>query len=461
LTCYHPTYEHEDLNMRNIYTALHHDKNYNESTVKNLFSDLLKILKKYLICEVSLKNDQQSSINLLEGLSKRNISPLYDMTLKQMEFDINNGKIDTWYYYYCYRLQAIKYNYLATYGSISNINKQDEELKTLKQVAVNLVNYFTMDLTSIYLNSLFYENTSQHLNTTEMISDLTKHMRIHSLHDILSKYKVESDILKLYSSLYDAYQHLGDEQKYYDYKGIVEKHINQLSRDEKTFHYSKMIGYCIINLHDDKLRDTFTDELFNLYENILEKEYYKDRNTDYLPTDLYREIIINGISLKKLGWVKEFISSHTLRLHPKVRENMYFLAQAHYYFAINDSSMTLDYINRIDHTHFIYKYDVYNMKLKVFFDNNEFEGSLDLIETYRKCLLDDKILSEDRKSRYKKFLYYLQKIINYKSSNKKIDISYTNCKLLKETEMYSKEWLIDKYAIFTTKEKQVGKVYPY
>jgi hypothetical protein len=188
----------------------------------------------------------------------------------------------------------------------------------------------------------------------------------------------------------------------------------------------------------------FNQELFDFYNYILKKEYFKDFKSEYLSYKLFRDILLLALRLKKYDWVQNFVRSYNIKLHPNCRKNMLNYGFAFYYHAKGDFTNSLNYLNKINFDYFIYKYDVRKLKLKIFYELNYLEECLYLIHSSREFLRKDVLLPQERKNSIKLFFYYTEKLIFYKMEKPGYDIGFIKEKILLEKNISNKDWLLEK-----------------
>jgi hypothetical protein len=148
--------------------------------------------------------------------------------------------------------------------------------------------------------------------------------------------------------------------------------------------------------------------------------------------------------INRLDLMKILIDKYTEKIEPAERNNMYNFANAFYYYELKDFTRSLKFINKIRMDYFIYKYDVKNLLLKVYFELGFFEEALSLIHSYRELLRKDTFLTDSRKIINKNFIKYVRRIIVLKIDNKIKDIEFVKEDLKSFDKISSKQWLLDK-----------------
>jgi hypothetical protein len=225
-----------------------------------------------------------------------------------------------------------------------------------------------------------------------------------------------------------------------------------MSKDELSFHYFCLISYLILkgNSEPDNLEISF--QLFEIYKEVLEKEYYIDNKIQYLPNSLFRAVLFLAIKLKQIEWIKNFVDEYSNRAHPRSKDNMFNYGHSYYYFLIGEHFLSLDCINKINFDYFQYKYDLKILKLKIFYELDYLEETLQNIHTYREFLRVDKLLDINTKTLHKNFLCFLEKLVFFKSTNEANDLDFIQHQLQNSDKVLYKDWLICKFNLINSQK---------
>ena len=453
---FHPDFSEEKLDKEELYRKIYPGKSYSDSTMRDLFSELLKISQQFLVLE-SLQSNELDTYNYLhKELRQRNLNSLLERSLQKCGEILDNTKgVDSEYFLLKYRFDTDSINYHLTNNKITNIKTVRKHIDEIKQSELNMLVHVIMEVVSDYMSliiSTLKFNISGIAETTDKILD---DFHIAELYNLLRGKIKYNFILEIYMALLKTFKNFDSANEYKDYKKLVNKHIVRLSHDEISFHYSNLINYCIMSMNKKDSKHDYAGELFKLYRAHIKKEYYRNNKTEHLPYELYRAILLHAVSLKKTNWLYDFIAGNTKKLNPKYRVNMSNYANAHYFFEVNDYDKSLGYLNKLELTYFIFKYDVYILKLKIYLERENMESALNLVHSFRGYLKNDEMLPDNRKLMYTNFLYYLEKLILFREG-KKIDIHFHRNKLQKLQNISSKDWLNNKFDQFLNKQKMVG-----
>ena len=327
---YYPSFRNEELENKKLYKTLYGSNKCNNSTLTNLFFHLMTSLEKYLVIKNIFRKDADYRFSLVEELTLRGFNNLTPVTLKKLDQHLKSRKTDSTYFYDLFQFNTWQFNYFASSSLISNAKQLIQETEALRDMTVNLVKYFILNITNAFLNNSFYDDNAVTNDMKLMFKDLILFFNIKELMRILSKKNDGYFILEIYSALVDTFLNKDDEKYYYLYRDLVSKYAGKLSVDEIAFHFSTLIGYSTLRKNQN---NKFGDELIELYKTMLVKKYYIDNKTAYLLPERYREILLTALDMKQFVWVNSFIEKYSKRLPPGDVENMYNLGKGYYYFS--------------------------------------------------------------------------------------------------------------------------------
>jgi len=445
LISFHPDFKSKLLTKENLCLKAGKDTGYNKSTIDNILADLSYHAENYLMYINFQKKEVKSKDFLLDELFKRNLSKLIEINIKKVKHLLKKTNIDADYYLSTYKILTDELNH-------THINKA--------RSGNSIIEYYTGKLTDrgIYLTCLFvtemlreFDDLSAIGKTFAMKKDSNFIFGIFNEIDFekILKYLISKSekeelliVFNIYLNLYLAFSRFEDQKYYHSYKKLLLENLNIFSSDEKRFHLGKLIRYCKNKSSDVNLSHKYNNELLKLYGYVLSNEYYISSITKYLPVELFRIILHLGLKLKKFNWTMEFIRVFVKKLHPERIDNMLHFSLAEFYFSKRSFSNVLKHINNIELNHFMLKVDLRNLMLMTYYELNEFESALSLVDSYKHFLKYDKTLSKSEKKRTEDFIIILQKMILYKTDPDYRD--KVNFEIEISEELHSNNWIEEK-----------------
>lgn len=368
---------------------------------------------------------------LLKSYTDKNQIILFEKNIKKISDQLESNGKDSVYYYNKSLLDANILNF-------NIINRSGKGKKTIVRNAavrnsylVNIFIFFVTELINTYLKITITGSKFKINKKPDIPVSIIKEIDLKHISSSLKKKDHDSFILELYSDLFNAFQKLGSEGDFKKYKASFFKYQNYLSEDEISYHYSMLISYCILS--NSLSENSYDNELLKIYESFLNGKYFYDRKTKNIDEDLYRNILLLALRLKKFHWVYRFINDFSIYLHSDKKENMLKLSYTEYYYFTgsfkNSKKLlckSLNYLNEIKEESFILKYDIKSLYLMLHYDLNNYETVIIHLNNYRKFLIRNELITKERKEKINIFLNALEKLVYFKEGDLKVNISALN-----------------------------------
>ena len=104
---------------------------------------------------------------------------------------------------------------------------------------------------------------------------------------------------------------------------------------------------------------------------------------------------------------------------------------------------SLSNLSKIIFDHFHFKLDYKNMMLITYFEMEQYESALSLIDSYNHFLAKDSTLSISVRKRQKRFINLINNLIQFKTSAKKTSSYYFDRTV--DSDLPFADWIRDKY----------------
>ena len=364
-----------------------------------------------------------------------------------MEKLLEKQDIDGNSYFFKFRLETEKFNYNLTNRRISSPLEIDEDMMILKKRGEHIINFFIM----AHLKQTDFLNKFSSLYNYDIDEYLTidfnkKTDLINVLIHLMQRNDEYSNVYEIYYYLIKAFQDLNETSFYFKFKEALLKKADIFSTDEKHYLFGKLIDYAIIKNRASK-DNSFAEEHFNIYVLYLEREYYKHSKSDYLPLDLFRNILIQSLRRRDFEWTEEFIKKYIVKLKKDYQENMYNYSVAFLEYQKGNFVKALEAINKVVYNFFTFKYDVRNLNLMICYELEQWESVRSILESYKRFLINNKMVGRDRKEFYGNFLKYVGKITKLRSSPGKVDKldkDFLRKEVITTNNFSYKDWVLEK-----------------
>jgi len=444
---FHPEYDARNFSKEHLFKLIYGNTNYNDSTFRNLMSDLLKLMLQFLKMEGIEKNELETSFFLTQELYNRGASNLFLNQMSKNENYLNSRKVmDGLYFLSKYRIETDRFSLnLLTQKTTKKSDLISESQKLIEGI-IYILCYFITE--SLQRNDLLL-NYSRSYNINKNIDTVSEFLSLFNFDKILSyiskNMDLEVPVIGVYSKMLKVFIEIDNKDAYSEFKKSLLQHSKELGSNNNYFFYTKLIDYCVIKKNLGSFDNSEIDrEIFELQSIYIKNEYYKTEANSYLAFDVYRNVLINSIAVKELDYMEDFIIKYSKKLLPKYKSNMENYSYALLYFEKNNFDKALNCLNKVKFDQFVYKLDMKNLQLKINFELEYFESAISVIDTYKHFLNNSPLLSENRKISHNNYLAYTLKLIHFKTGSKKINIPFLGDKISKTKNVFDKIWLLEK-----------------
>lgn len=439
---YYPNFTSSNFSMDIIKTEI----KIKENTFRSLQSKLVKSIYEFLVFENISKNKFNKVNCLCSELLFRNLFDIFQKRVKRFEeHELPNIKQDSFYFYNLFLLKSYKANNDILSKIISS--KKNKAIDVLNYID-NCYHYILVFAISLVISDyikyiIINLDYGVDIDKT-LLGEIVGKIDFKNISQLLEDEKEIFNYFAIYYKLLKSFVDFSNGKKYLDYKKSVFKNIKLMNEDERNFHISNLINLCLLPKRSSETDKFFTKNVFELYKIMLNKEYYKDTKNKYLPIQLFRNILITSTKLKKYTWAIQFINIYSRKVSPDQTKNVYNYGLAYLYNAKQDYEKSIKYLHQIKIDRFIYKFDVRDMNLKMFYEIGEYEKVIELIHNYKDFLRNNKFSTKDRRLFRGNFIKFLEKLVIIKCGSKILDAGYLRKLIIQAKHVSNRNWLIEK-----------------
>jgi hypothetical protein len=231
--------------------------------------------------------------------------------------------------------------------------------------------------------------------------------------DYLQQNKMADDTIEIDRQIL-LLEQADDATPYYQWlKAKLMKAKSNLPVATKKEIYLFLINYCIAQINLGEVN--FYKEIFEIYKLALQQDLLIQQKT-MSPWD-FKNIITTALQQKEIIWVEKFIKTYSSFLPKEEMENAYNYNLARVFFIQKKYNESLKLSQQVAYTDIFYQLDIKLMQAKTLYELNELDTLDDLVSSFKKMLNRKRRLSKHYQTIYRKFLFYLQKLLAV--SNKK------------------------------------------
>ncbi len=437
LNKYFPDLENVNLQKEKLFDKIYPGKKYNDTVMRILLSDLLKLAEEYLAYYNFVTNPIEEKKFLLHELDKRKLNSLFRHHLKIASEELNKNFIDPTHFADLFELQSIKID-----NMISEDKQHESSEEVLKQ-GESLITFFLIHILNIAHELATHKEV---LNLEFNFNIVEEFIGNFNINNFIKKtsgndYKYRA-VLLIYYHMYLSMIQPDNDDNYFKLKELVMDNFDMFKREEKFNLFIILESICTTSISSGKRH--FYEKAMELYKLMLSKNIYTHSDSEFFQLNLFRNIFYTAIVLKEFEWAESFTKEYLNKVMPLHREDISHLANAYIYFEKKEFEKALGEISSVNYKFFVFKYDVRILTLKIYYELDSFEPALSLIDTFTHFLSNNKTLSGTNKDGFLNFLKFLKHLIKMKSGDMKND-SFNFKREIGNTErLMNKNWLLEK-----------------
>ena len=434
---------------------------HSRATIIQRISFLNKETLYFLKIKSLLQNIENSELSLNDYLLKNKNYSLLENNLKKTSGMIyGEEKITDKFLWNSFNYKVQLCDFSANNMRFLN-NKNVENISDyLSDASIDISLYSLIQQINLYAFNYFLNVNSGNDGKFYFPNDISKTIKEFDKENLFEQPSKRKKIFELYKQMFLAFYCREDSQNYMNYKKSFIQTSTSLSKELINFHSNLLINYCIMKERLGEERDYYRAQQAELLLDYFEKGYFRTDENDHLHSTEYRNFILIAYSISDFTLLKYFIDSCTSKLNVNDYNDMMNFGLAYYYFGLKNYEKTWESINNIEINNFIYRFDIRNIILRIYFETEEYEKLLDSVHNYKKSILDDKILNKSNKESLLKLLKYLNKLVTIKNNpnlNIQEEAEFLFNMVNKESTFSLKRWILEKLSelIISPREKRM------
>jgi hypothetical protein len=435
---HYPDFSSDKLTNQKVFTGLFSGEKFNEKKLINIISDLTKLAEQFLIHNAIDSNEILAEETLARVYKEKKSDKLFLKTLNSLEKKLNNKKFQS---VLCFneeeRFERLYEEYYM------GIHKFDKSVpKRIKYTEYSILTFMVTFLRK-QRDKHAIKRGYNILLDSPLISSIYEGLDLDKTIDLLKDRKSEwLWLIEIYYYMLRSMENLKDESLFIKFQELFYKNIDKLDRREKYFIFNDFISW--IYAKDDEAGTVSDKEEFEIFKKMFEYNAYSASEEEYLSVMLYRNVMSLSISLKEFDWFENFIKDFTPKLKPEFRENMESLAQANLFFETGKFEEALKRIGTIPYDLYLYKIDIKNLMLRIYYELGLFESAFSMINAFRNFLSSTDEISEPFKNQHTNFLTFYNKLLKMKADEKFSESGFLEKEIMEKNPVAAKDWLIQK-----------------
>ena len=416
-----------EFNKEKIWKKLFPDKDFEDVRFRKLCSDLLKLIEGFLSQQIYDNNQVIQSTYLIEAVGNNNILKLYNSTMKTARRLINQHPYkNAKFHYYQYLIER-------NYYELTDFELNRTRKSNLEIILNNLDAFYISEKLKMYCSILSRKHMVSEEYRTVLIESIIEEVNANNYDHIPA--------IAIYYQIFLTQSDIEDESHYFKLKNLLDEYIYIFPKDEAIRIYTYAINYCLYKIN--KGSQLFHQEYMDLNEALLEKSIIGDEE---LSPYKFRNIVVIALRLGRYEWATNFIKKYSKKLPEHFRENAVTYALAQVFFYQKRFNKVLELLQTIEFQDFTYNLNSKAMLLATYYELDEIEPLLSLLESFRAYLNRHKNIALNRRKSYLNLIKFTKKLTKINPRN---NSSINKIKLELETttdEIASEKWLKEKIA---------------
>lgn len=434
----YPEFGEQQILKESVFKKLYGKGKYDDGFMRTQIFALNSLAEEFLINRNLQKDKIKNSLCLLDELAQRGLSRSFKKELK------NTGKLIEsvqykydQYYYYKYMCEFL--NLSVDNPKQKFLNTTDKPTKELENESDFLIRYFIEKL-------LFRYNWV--LNMSSVIKfdfDFNYAMFDEVISLVERNYeRIDDPIIKVYYN--EIMMQKTGEKKYFDFLfEVLKEYGDNIKWSDRFSAISLLENFAIRQTYRGS--NEYKEIRIDINKYALQEGLYSMKQGGYFDDFRFNNVINLAIRTGDLKWAEEIINNYEHTLDPDFADTILKFNKSKIEFAKKNYEEALNLLSTITNVFQIhYKLGIKNSMLKIYYELGWFRQGFDLIESFRKFIATDKLLTEEVKSRYKNFINIFRDLIKLRElpdKRKKTDLEY---RLNTEKNISEVEWFKRKLA---------------
>jgi len=424
------------LERQQVWQKLYPNKNYNDTQLRRLSSDLNKMALRFLSAEARKDNPLSEALDLQRLLEK----PELKKHLTGIERDINRLLTEV-------SGQSTEF-YLAQFNLHNNIlNKAAKNLSAigyaekLPSADFYLDCFYLTQKLNIYVAGLLYQGSRVAEKKVELPIGFWEHLE--------QDYFERIPLLSVYRRVVSCLTKPENEEEYRNLLKSLDNQASYLAKDDLRKCYFIAQNYCALKINQG--RQEYYREMFDIFKKIINQKILLEDGV--LSEGLFKNIVTVGLGVGEFEWIEHFIEEYVAYLPNNTRENAHTFNLAYLYFHQKRYPKVLELLQNVEYNDVVYVLGSKIILIQTYFELNEFLTLESLIDSFRIYLRRNKVISKNLKYEYINYLGFVKKLTALSGSEKKIITKFRE-KIMATTSPTHKKWLLEKIDVLSSHTKK-------
>lgn len=404
---FYPSFESRNMTKENVYSKIFPGNVYADKTFRNLMSDLLGLIEKYMVINELDSNKLYEKYLLTQSLSKKRLIRPAEQSLREADKIFDEELFDGGNIFYTRHLLEMEKDFIEIHkNNVINLNMKEGEYMVYSFLSKYML--FRMKLAN-YKHKMDTQQASKFINEFNNRVDLKPWVEYM---EQTGGWENEIILIYYYSTVF--MENTDDDASFNKALGLFYKNKTRLNITETLNLYLTFTGFCAVKMARGEKQ--YTEVLFNLYVKMGEENLLMGVNEEYMHITIFNNVFNTALMLGKLEWSKAFIDEYAPKLLPEYRDVMFNYAYAWYYFAAKNYEYSLEHLGKVTLENTWLKARTRMLQIRLYYELGHAEAFFSFHDAFKHFLKSDKEIPEYSRNADNLFITMLNKLARVKFS---------------------------------------------
>jgi hypothetical protein len=430
---FYPDFE-KNLTKEKLYKKAFPGRDYNDSSMRKLISELLRLSKDFLAYLNYSDKPFTSQLHLANELNFRGINTnnIFKNTINKALHSLDNEKRRDEDYYLSRFLIEQERNL-----AFSDLKR--DSFKRNWQSAFNNMVYFSL---MSMLN--YYHFLNQNMKQTNVYYKLDLLDEVISFLDNNKAYINKTPVIAIYYYQLKAALDENNTSYFFELKKLADKYGYMFGKVYEANIYVGLFNYSTIKA--DAGYTKFNKIRFDILKKMFSKKLCHENGLKgrYVIPGQFSWMVLSASELGKFKYAESFIDTYKNKLYPPLKRGTLEISYAVLNLYEKNYDKALKHLSGLNYENFFDKMKVKALTLMIYYEQGLTEESFSLIDTFKHFLSSYKLLSTYTKERYSSFVRIVNKLIKIKNGKANITPEELKIEMRKIRPVVHRLWLEEK-----------------
>jgi len=420
-----------ELTKEDVWLYVFSSEGYNDTRLRKLSSDFLRLLEQFLAQEQFENNPLHRANYLLKALSEKKIEKLYKGSVSTAR-RLSNQQLERTasYYYYQYQIEKNLFGLTTEFEKKSGV-KSDKINLNINQIGYNLDLFYLGEKIKYYCTLLTWKNVLNFEADLSFIDDTIKQINKINYEEIPP--------IAIYYQIYLTYVEPDEEDHFHKLKELIKNYLEVFPHTEANGIYEATLNYCVSKVN--RGNQSYFNEMFELFEYGLKSKILI--TNDQLDPAIFRNIAITALRLGKFNWTDNFIKDYNHLIDARFRQNAVIFNSARLETYKKDFEKVIELLREVTFEDLVYELSSKALQIVAYYELDEHEVLISFLSSFNTFLRRNTKIPDRRKNNYKKLIYFTRKLIKL-APRMKPDIAKLKTEINESDNFADKPWLLEK-----------------